>query len=92
MGVYYWITGSHKTGLKWWEKSVNEALRLNARLELSRTYMEAGKRLMDEKTRGNSLENSRAEEYLTKASQLFMEMNLQWDKRRLDNSLSWNII
>lgn len=92
MGIYYWITGNHKTGLKWWEKSVNEALRLNARLELSRTYMEAGKRLLDENTRGNPLENSKAEEYLTKARQLFTEMNLQWDKSSLDNSNSWNII
>jgi hypothetical protein len=47
MGIYYWLPGKEKKDLKWWTKSIKEGERLDARLELSRTYMEIGKHLLE---------------------------------------------
>jgi hypothetical protein len=90
MGTYHWITGNRKTALRWWGKSIDEALRLNAKLELSRTYLEAGKRLLEERSQKKIPEASEAGEYLTKARQLFAEMNLQWDNEMLKQISSKN--
>jgi tetratricopeptide (TPR) repeat protein len=90
MGTYHWITGNRKTALRWWGKSIDEALRLNAKLELSRTYLEAGKRLLEERSQKKIPEASEAGEYLTKARQLFAEMNLQWDNEKLEQISSKN--
>ena len=79
MGIYYWLLKSHKNSLMWWNRSIREGDRLGARLELSRTYFEVGKRLLEPESKHQKLNGIKAEEYLEKARILFEEMNLQWD-------------
>ena len=79
MGVYYWITKRQKKALKWWSRSIKEGEHLGARLDLSRTYFEVGKRLLEEDSKHKVLNGIKAEEYLEKARVLFEEMGLQWD-------------
>jgi len=84
MGIYYWLTGQTKKAFNWWEKSIREAEHLGARLELSRTYMEVGKRLLDNKSKTNRFNGMDAETYLNKAGELFAELDLQWDIEKLE--------
>jgi hypothetical protein len=88
MGTYYWIIGKQKKALKWWSKSIREGERLDARLELSRTYFEVGKRLIEPKSRCKELNGITADEYLQKARTMFEEMDLQWDLDELDKVLN----
>jgi len=84
MGTYYWLIGKQKKALSWWNKSIEEGERLGARPELSRTYMEVGKRLLEKKSKSNELKGINAKEYLEKARKMFEEMDLQWDLDELD--------
>jgi tetratricopeptide (TPR) repeat protein len=81
-GVYYWLINKQKKALKWWHKAIREGERLDARLGLSRTYFEVGKRLLETESKYKMLNGIKAEAYLEKARVLFEEMDLQWD---LDN-------
>jgi class 3 adenylate cyclase/tetratricopeptide (TPR) repeat protein len=83
MGVYYWLTKKQKKALKWWDRSIKEGERLGARLELSRTYFEVGKRLTEAGSKFKALNGIKAQAYLEKASVLFEEMDLQWDLAEL---------
>ena len=78
-GVYYCLINEQKKALKWWRKAIEEGARLGARLELSRTYFEVGKRLLEAESKHKTLGGIKAEEYLEKARVLFEEMDLQWD-------------
>ena len=84
MGIYYWLTGKTKKALKWWGKSIREAEDLGARLELSHTYMEVGKRLSEKDRKNPELDGKNAEWYLNKAEELFTEMDLEWDMKKLE--------
>jgi hypothetical protein len=84
MGVYYWLINKQKKALKWWSKSIAEGERLGGRLELSRTYFEVGKRLLEPGSRYKNFNGITSEEYLQKARTLFVEMDLQWDLDELD--------
>jgi hypothetical protein len=63
----------------WWDRSIKEGQRLDARLELSRTYFEVGKRLIEPESKYKELNGIKAEEYLDLAKALFAELDLQWD-------------
>ena len=63
-------------------KTAWEGERLDARLGLSRTYFEVGKRLLETESKHKMLNGIKAEAYLEKARVLFEKMDLQWD---LDN-------
>jgi tetratricopeptide (TPR) repeat protein len=82
-GVYYWLINKQKKAFKWWHKAIKEGERLGARLELSRTYFEVGKSLLEAKNSYKVLNGLRAEDYLEKARALFKEMDLQWDLEAL---------
>lgn len=84
MGVYYWLTGKQRKAMKWWRKAIAEGQCLNDRLELSRTYYEVGKRLLESKSKHKELDGVTADEYLEKARVLFEEMDLQWDLDELE--------
>jgi class 3 adenylate cyclase/tetratricopeptide (TPR) repeat protein len=83
-GSYYWLIKKRKKALKWWDKAIEEGKRLGARLALSRTYFEIGKRFLEADSKHKMLNGIHAEEYLEKARLLFEEMNLQWDLDELD--------
>ena len=84
MGIYYWLITKQKKALKWWSKSIKEGERLGARPELSRTYFEIGKRLIEPSSKYKALNGIKAEEYLEKAKMMFEEMDLQWDLDELE--------
>ena len=84
MGVYYWLIGKQRKALQWWLKGIKEGQRLNDRLELSRTYFEVGRRLLEPKSKYKELDGIKAEDYLEKARVMFEEMDLQWDLDELE--------
>ena len=78
-GVYYWLINNQKKAIKWWHKAIEEGKRLGAHLELSRTYFEIGKRLLEPQSKYGMLDGIRADDYLQMARVFFEEMDLQWD-------------
>ena len=84
MGEYYWLVGKQRKAFQWFDKSIREGERLGARPDLSRTYMEAGKRLLEPQSKFKKLNGISAPEYLNKAETLFREMDLQWDLEQLE--------
>jgi hypothetical protein len=88
MGRYYWLVGKRRQALKWFVRSITEGERLGARPELSRTYFEVGKCLLEPNTHQEELNGVSAKEYLKKAETMFREMDLQWDLEDLDRITS----
>ncbi|MBC2713832.1 MAG: AAA family ATPase [Desulfobacteraceae bacterium] len=88
MGIYFWLINKQKKALKWWSKSIAEGERLDGLLELSRTYFEVGKRLLEPNSKYKQLNGITAEEYLEKARTMFKEMDLQWDLDELDKVMA----
>jgi hypothetical protein len=84
MGTYYWLIGNQNKALKWWYKSIAEGERLGARVDLARTYMEIGKRLLMKESRFHQLTGIQAEAYIEKATALFKEMGLPWNLAELE--------
>ena len=87
-GEYYWLAGKQNKALKWWDKAIKRAEELGARPDLSRTYFEVGKRLLEPNSKYKELNGITAEEYLNKAKTLFIEMDLQWDLDELDKVMA----
>jgi len=83
MGVYFWIVDKQRKALKWWDKSLKEAQRLKTPIDLSRTYLEIGKRLLEKKSRYTGLNGIDGKQYLDKAEKLFQEHSLTWDLEQL---------
>jgi tetratricopeptide (TPR) repeat protein len=83
-GLYYWLIGKQSKALKWWDRTIREGERLGARPDLSRTYLEVGKRLLEPQSKYRELNGIGAQEYLVKAEKLFREMDLQWDLEQLE--------
>ena len=88
MGRYYWLTNQYGKALKWWNKSINEGESLGAKIELSRTYFEVGKSLLEPNSKYKELNSITAEEYLDKAKTIFEEMDLPWDLDELDKVIA----
>jgi hypothetical protein len=84
MGQYYWLIGKQRKALKWFDKSIREGKRLGARPDLSRTYMEVGKRLLAPHSKYTELNGITATAYLEKAEIMFREMELEWDLEELE--------
>ena len=84
VGNYYWIIGKQKKASKWLNKAVKKGEELSARPDLSRTYFEIGKALLDPKCKYKEWNGITAREYLNKARTMFQEMDLQYDLDELD--------
>jgi len=89
MGTYFWLIDKQKNALRWWSNSIKEGERLESRVEFARTYMEIGKRLLEEKSKLPELSGINAGEYLENARVLFDEMGLEWDLEELDKIISY---
>jgi hypothetical protein len=87
-GLYYWLINKQNKAVKWWKRAIEEGERLGARPDLARTYMEIGKRFLEEKSKYKELNGISAKEYLEKAREMFQEMDLQWDLDELDKIVS----
>jgi serine/threonine protein kinase/tetratricopeptide (TPR) repeat protein len=84
MGECLWLSGKQAKAFSWWQRSIKEGERLNARPELFRTYLEVGKCLREGKSRVCQLNGLRAEEYLEKAGRGFAELGMQTGESELD--------
>ncbi len=84
MGDYYWLVGKQGKALKWYDNSIREGERLGARPDLSRTYFQVGKRLLEPQTKYRQLNGIDANGYLEKAEKLFGEMGLEHDLDELE--------
>ena len=89
-GLYYWLINKQNKAVKLWRKAIEEGERLGALPDLARTYMEIGKRFLEEKSKYKELNGISAKEYLGKAREMFQEMDLQWDLDELDKIASDN--
>jgi len=88
MGGYYWLAGKQKKALKWWDKAIKKGEELGARPDLSKTYFQIGKSLLEPNSKYKELIGITAEEYLEKARTMFLEMDLQWDLDELDKVMA----
>ena len=79
MGQFCWIIGRQKKATIWWSKSIEQGKNLGARVDLARTYMEVGRRLLEPESRYKEFNRLKAEQYLEKAKAMFQEMDLLWD-------------
>jgi len=79
MGFYFWLIGRQKAAVSWWQKSMTAGKQLKATPELSRTYCEIGKRLLESKSRFHELNQIKAEEYLDQAKRMFNGLGSTWD-------------
>jgi hypothetical protein len=84
MGRYFWLTGKQEKALKWWDKAIREGEKLNAWPDLSRTYFEVAKRLLEPQSKYKNLNGTDAKRYLEKARKLFEEMGLKRDMDDLE--------
>jgi len=88
MGEYYWLIGKQNKAIKWWDRAIKKGEELGAQPDLSRTYFEVGKSLLDPDSKYKELNGFTAEEYLEKARTMFEEMDLQWDLDELDKVMA----
>jgi len=88
MGDYHWLIGKQGKALKWWKKSIVKGQSLGARVDLSRTYFEVGKHLLEPQSKTKHLNGIDGKGYLEKARILFIEMDLQRDLDELDRFLT----
>jgi len=84
MGQFCWLIGKQKKATIYWSQSIEEGEHLGARPELSRTYLEVGRRLLEPKSKFKEFNGIKAEEYLQNAKTMFEEMDLQGDLDELD--------
>ncbi|HOO70114.1 MAG TPA: AAA family ATPase [Spirochaetota bacterium] len=81
----------YRKALQWWKRSIDEGERLGARLELSRSYFEVGKRCagvgagrdLPLHPKINTIIGLTPEQCLEKAEAMFRDMNLTWDLEQL---------
>ena len=84
MGDYQWLIGKQRNAFKWWDKAIKKGEELGARPDLSRIYCEVGKALLDPKCKYKEWNGMTAQEYLSKARDMFEDMDLQYDLDELD--------
>jgi class 3 adenylate cyclase len=84
MGLYCWLMNSQNEAIGWWRKSMAEGEHLGDRVELARTHMEIGKRLLEKKSRFRELDGVEPEAYLEKARISLEQIGLDWDMDELD--------
>ena len=87
-GTFHWLIGEQNKAFKWWDKAIKKGEELGARPDLSQTYFEIGKTLLNPKCKYKEWHGTSAEEYLDKARALFREMHLQWDLDELDKVMT----
>ena len=83
MGTFFWLINRQKKALKYWQESITVGEKMGSFVELSRTYFEVGKRLLEDGSKQKKLNGIGPEEYLNKAGNIFEDLGLQWDLEQL---------
>ena len=84
MGLYCWLMNNQNKAIGWWRRSMAESEHLGDRVELARTHMEIGKRLLEKKSTFRDLDGVEPVAYLEKARIPCEQMGLDWDLDELD--------
>ena len=90
IGVFYWLIKKYNKALTWYAESARVGEKLGASSELSRTYLEIGKRLHGRKGKFQQVNGMGSEEYLEKARFLFKKMEFERDLKELHNLKNYN--
>ncbi len=85
IGSLFYLTRQYHKAKKWLLKSIAEGKRLNARIELSRTYLVVGEYLSRMENRSETLDGLSSMNYMEMAREMFREMDLQWDLDQIGN-------
>jgi len=88
--IVFWLLNKSSRAFKNFEKSIKAGITYDCKLELSRTYFEAGKFLRDPKNKKDRINSMNGAECLMKAKSMFEEMNLQWDLNEYENYMNGN--
>ena len=83
MGRYCWLTKRPRRARQWWRKAIREGERLGARIQLARSYFEAGEHLGEDGAHDTPPLRSEVLSYLNNADRIFNALNLEWDWKRL---------
>jgi tetratricopeptide (TPR) repeat protein len=83
-GSVYSFLGHYKKALKHFGKALDLIEQFNGKLELSRTCFEIGKCLKQSGNKTKSFRGKTADEYLSRARELFTEMGLEYDLHELE--------
>jgi len=86
MGIFYWLKGKQKKAMKLWSRGIKHGKKFDEKPELSRTYFEVGRRLLEDNSLYNELDGIRADQYLDKAKTLFTKINFEWDLEELNRA------
>ncbi len=78
-GRLAWLLDNQRAACKWWIKSVDVGIRLDARLELARTYDQIGRSLGAPQSRRTELRGREYRQYLDMAQELFQDVGLPVD-------------
>jgi hypothetical protein len=82
--IAHWLNGNQNKALLNFKRSIQFGQNYG-KLELSRTWFEAGKFLQDNKNKKERINGINANECLMKAKSMFEEMNLEWDLKEYEN-------
>ncbi|MCP4148356.1 MAG: hypothetical protein GY757_11450, partial [bacterium] len=85
MGTYYRLMGMAKAAFNWWNRSMQAGLSLGARPELARTYLEVAEFLLDPGNSFKELKGITAGEFREKAGLLYRDMNVDKERRSIDD-------
>jgi tetratricopeptide (TPR) repeat protein len=83
-GSVHTFLGNYRKALKHFGIAIDLGEKYNGKLELSRTFFETGKCLTHANGSINSFRGRKAEDYLSKARELFSEMGLEYDMKELN--------
>ncbi|MDJ0803422.1 MAG: adenylate/guanylate cyclase domain-containing protein [Desulfobacterales bacterium] len=78
-GRLAWLLGNQRAACKWWLRSIEIGTRLEARLELARTYDRIGRSLGEPQSQFSELQGREYRQYLEMAQVLFDEVGLPND-------------
>ena len=88
MGACLWLTGRQKRALKSLRRSVKEAERLEARVDLAQTYREIGRRLSEKGSRFLELNGTESDEYFKMSRILNKKMSPGGDTEQTDRIMT----
>ncbi len=77
MGVFNWLLGKQRNGVKWWTKAIREAEQLGAKLELAITLEEVSRRLAEPGSKYEELNGENPAALNLQAQLLFKEMEIK---------------
>jgi hypothetical protein len=76
LGTYYWIIQRHRKALKWWEKAIETAEALGAKIELANTLEEVAGRLSEPGSKYETFKGESPEILKQRAEALIKEIGI----------------